>query len=66
VHKLPQQQYLTLDTAREIFDKIIEKFPFAGDPANYIASDATIIHKPNFDSGVIKLLKGEELLLGCR
>ena len=46
-----------LHLARATFDSLIADYPSL---AHHLAKDATIVHNKHFESGVIKLQKGEE------
>jgi len=53
VTKALQSEELDISEARALFDGIIEQCP---DMAYYLSSNAKIIHSPNFESGIVKIL----------
>jgi len=53
-----QRYDCSLSEARILFDSVLAKYPSMN---VYISTDSDILHSPTFDSGVIKILRGE----GC-
>jgi len=56
VTKALQCDELDIAEARALFDGIIEKYPST---KKYLSSDSKIIHSPNFENGIVKILNSE-------
>ena len=55
VTKMLQSNDLTVADVRDLFDGVIEKFPAM---VGHLGASAAIVTCPNFESGVVKLLRG--------
>jgi len=51
-----QREDLDLSDARALFDAIIEKYPTMKD---YLAPTSNIVHTPDFENAVVKILNNE-------
>ena len=51
-----QESSISLSDVRSIFDVCIESYPLM---KHYLAADAKIVHCPNFESGILKVIDGD-------
>ena len=49
-----QSSEIDLDDVRKLFDSVIKAFPSM---AGYLASDAAIVHSPQFEQAAVKLIR---------
>lgn len=54
-----QEDDIDLLTVRKLFDALMNKFP---EMAQYLSPTASIVHSQAFESGICKILAGEETL----
>ena len=57
VSKKLQEADINLLTQRKLFDAIISKYP---QTREYLGSASRIVHSPNFESGICKIIQGNE------
>ena len=57
VSKKLQEADINLLTQRKLFDAIILKYP---QTREYLGSASRIVHSPNFESGICKIIQGNE------
>jgi hypothetical protein len=57
VSKKLQEADINLLTHRKLFDAIISKYP---QTREYLGSASCIVHSPNFESGICKIIQGNE------
>ncbi|OWZ20358.1 hypothetical protein PHMEG_0005230 [Phytophthora megakarya] len=62
VSKMLRSEGLTLLDARDLFDDLLEARPSM---ANYLAPNTAIVHSPEFETAVVKVLAGKQELLGA-
>ncbi len=60
VTKELQRENLDLADVRILFDNVIEEY---SESAHYLSSNASIVHTPDFETGLVKLLDSQESLL---
>jgi hypothetical protein len=53
-----QSSDVNLSDVRKMFDSCVKAFPAM---AGYLAPDAAIVHRPDFEAGLVKLIRGETL-----